>query len=91
MHTGDITHLAKPDQFDTVAEILNEVKTETGKVFYVPGEHDFEVDGNREYLKRYGKNMRGRMAELRLQGNSFCWIGERGSARNQAAAMAASA
>ncbi len=59
LHTGDITHLAKPDQFDTVAEILNEVKTETGKVFYVPGEHDFEVDGNREYLKRYGKNTRG--------------------------------
>ena len=30
LHTGDITHLAKPDQFDTVAEILKEVKT-TGR------------------------------------------------------------
>jgi 3',5'-cyclic AMP phosphodiesterase CpdA len=59
LHTGDITHLAKPDQFDTVAEILKEVKTGTGKVFYVPGEHDFEVDGNQEYLKRYGRNTRG--------------------------------
>jgi 3',5'-cyclic-AMP phosphodiesterase len=59
LHTGDITHLAKPDQFDTVAEILKEVKTGTGKVFYVPGEHDFDVDGNREYLKRYGRNTNG--------------------------------
>lgn len=57
LHTGDITHLAKPDQFDAVAEILKEVKA--GKIFYVPGEHDFEVDGNREYLRRYGQNTHG--------------------------------
>ncbi|OWK45331.1 metallophosphoesterase family protein [Fimbriiglobus ruber] len=57
LHTGDLTHLAKPEEFDAVAELLKEVKT--GKVLYVPGEHDFDGDGNREYLNRYGKGTRG--------------------------------
>lgn len=57
LHTGDLTHLAKPSEFDAVAELLKEVKT--GKVLYVPGEHDFDGDGNKEYLKRYGKGTEG--------------------------------
>ena len=57
LHTGDLTHLAKPDEFDAVAELLKEVKA--GKVLYVPGEHDFDGDGNKEYLKRYGKGTTG--------------------------------
>src|ERR1700734_1106972 len=57
LHTGDLTHLAKPDEFDAVAELLKEVKA--GKVLYVPGEHDFDGDGNQEYLKRYGKGTQG--------------------------------
>jgi 3',5'-cyclic-AMP phosphodiesterase len=57
LHTGDLTHMAKPEEFDAVAELLKEIKT--GSVLYVPGEHDFDGDGNKEYLKRYGKNTRG--------------------------------
>jgi 3',5'-cyclic-AMP phosphodiesterase len=57
LHTGDLTHLAKPGEFDAVAELLKEVKT--GKVLYVPGEHDFDGDGNKEYLARFGKSTRG--------------------------------
>jgi 3',5'-cyclic AMP phosphodiesterase CpdA len=57
LHTGDLTHLAKPEEFDAVAELLKEVKTDN--VFYVPGEHDFDGDGNKEYLKRYGKDTSG--------------------------------
>src|SRR5262249_27424654 len=57
LHTGDLTHLAKPDEFDAVAEILKEVKA--GTVAYVPGEHDFAGDNNKEYLKRYGKGTHG--------------------------------
>jgi 3',5'-cyclic-AMP phosphodiesterase len=57
LHTGDLTHLAKPEEFDAVAELLKEVKA--GKVLYVPGEHDFDGDGNKEYLKRYGKGTAG--------------------------------
>lgn len=57
LHTGDLTHLAKPREFDACAEILKGVKG--GPVVYVPGEHDFDGDGNKEYLKRYGKNTQG--------------------------------
>src|SRR6516162_250491 len=46
LHTGDLTHLAKPEEFDAVAELLKDVKT--GRVLYVPGEHDFDGEGNVE-------------------------------------------
>jgi hypothetical protein len=57
LHTGDLTHLAKPEEFDTVAEVLKSVKA--GKVLYVPGEHDFDSDDNKLYLERFGKGTRG--------------------------------
>jgi 3',5'-cyclic-AMP phosphodiesterase len=57
LHTGDLTHTAQPEQFDAVSELLKEVKT--GAVLYVPGEHDFDGDGNQEFLKRFGKNTTG--------------------------------
>ena len=56
LHTGDLTHLAKPEEFDTVAEILKGVKA---RVLYVPGEHDFDGDDNKLYLQRYGKGTMG--------------------------------
>jgi 3',5'-cyclic AMP phosphodiesterase CpdA len=57
LHTGDLTHLAKPGEFDTVAEVLK--GTRTGRVFYVPGEHDFDGNGNDLYRERFGKGTRG--------------------------------
>ena len=51
IHTGDLTHGQKAGAFDTVAELLKEVKT--GSVFYIPGEHDVFVDGGKEFLGRY--------------------------------------
>jgi Icc protein len=57
LHTGDLTHLAKPEEFDAVAEILKGVKG--CPVAYVPGEHDFDGDGNKEYLRRYGNGTQG--------------------------------
>ena len=56
LHTGDLTHLAKPEEFDTVAEVLKGVKA---KVLYVPGEHDFDNDDNKLYLDRFGKGAKG--------------------------------
>src|SRR5262245_41537374 len=56
IHTGDLTHLATPKEFDTVSEILKGVKVD--KVFYVPGEHDVIGDGS-EYLKRFGRGTKG--------------------------------
>ena len=57
LHTGDITQLAKPDEFDTATEVLKGLKT--GRVFYVPGEHDVASDNGASYLQRYGKGTKG--------------------------------
>jgi 3',5'-cyclic AMP phosphodiesterase CpdA len=57
IHTGDLTHLAKPEEFDTVAQVLK--RTKTGQVFYVPGEHDVFTDDGKQYLERFGKGTRG--------------------------------
>ncbi|HEY1381242.1 MAG TPA: metallophosphoesterase [Gemmataceae bacterium] len=57
LHTGDLTHLAKPAEFDTVAQVLGGVKA--GRVLYVPGEHDFDGDDNRLYRERFGRGARG--------------------------------
>jgi 3',5'-cyclic AMP phosphodiesterase CpdA len=57
LHTGDLTHLAKPAEFDTVADVLKGVRT--GKVHTVPGEHDFDGDDNKLYRERFGKGSRG--------------------------------
>ena len=57
LHTGDITHLSKPEEFDTVDQVL---KGATAKdVFFVPGEHDVLNDDGQQYLERYGKNVKG--------------------------------
>jgi len=57
LHTGDITQLAKPDEFDTANEVLKSVKTD--RIFYVPGEHDVAADNGASYLQRYGKDTKG--------------------------------
>jgi Icc protein len=56
LHTGDISHLSKPEEFDTVDQILKG----TGKeVFLVPGEHDVLNDDGKQFLERYGKGSKG--------------------------------
>jgi 3',5'-cyclic AMP phosphodiesterase CpdA len=57
IHTGDITHLSKPEEFDTCSQVLKTAKT--GEVFYVPGEHDVFTDDGKLYLARYGKGTQG--------------------------------
>lgn len=57
IHTGDISHLSKPGEFDTVDQILKGAKT--SQVFYVPGEHDVLEDDGKQYLERYGKGTKG--------------------------------
>jgi plastocyanin len=53
LHTGDITQLAKPSEFDTADQVLKESRTK--EVFFVPGEHDVATDNGISYLERYGK------------------------------------
>jgi Icc protein len=57
LHTGDITHLSKPEEFDTVDQILKSAKPKD--VFYVPGEHDMLNDDGKQFLERYGKGSQG--------------------------------
>ena len=57
IHTGDITHLSKPDEFDNADQIISEAKLD---VHYGPGEHDFIDEGlGKAYLERYGKGTKG--------------------------------
>ena len=55
IHTGDITHLSKPEEFDTAGEII---KAANSEVHYVPGEHDWLDDGQ-GFLQRHGKGTKG--------------------------------
>jgi Icc protein len=56
IHTGDLSHLSKPSEFDTVDQVLKGAKT--SQIFYVPGEHDVLTD-TKDFLDRYGKNTKG--------------------------------
>jgi Icc protein len=56
LHTGDLTHLSKPSEFDTLQQVLSELSL---PVFYVPGEHDVLEDDGRSYLDRFGKGTLG--------------------------------
>jgi 3',5'-cyclic AMP phosphodiesterase CpdA len=55
IHTGDITHLSKPAEFDTAEQII---KSANSQVHYVPGEHDWMDDGQ-AYMERHGKGTKG--------------------------------
>src|ERR1700733_10430765 len=57
LHTGDLSHLAQADEFDTVEQMLKTSKA--SQVFYVPGEHDILSDNGAQYLDRFGKGTLG--------------------------------
>ena len=56
IHTGDITHLSKPKEFDDGAQLL---KATNLQVYTVPGEHDVLEEDRKSYLNRYGKGTKG--------------------------------
>src|SRR5580698_3427325 len=57
LHTGDLTQLSKPEEFDTLAESLKSLKTE--RIFYVPGEHDVLNDNGVTFHERFGQGTQG--------------------------------
>ena len=57
IHTGDITHLSSPDQFDQAKQMLSGLKTP--HVFTVPGEHDSVDDAGQKYRSVFGAGSRG--------------------------------
>jgi hypothetical protein len=56
LHTGDLTHLSEPEEFDTLDQLL---KATNIPVFYVPGEHDVISDNGKEFMARHGKGTKG--------------------------------
>lgn len=52
IHTGDLTHLSSPGQFDQVKQMMSALKTP--HVFTVPGEHDSVDDAGQKYRKIFG-------------------------------------
>ena len=50
MHTGDVSHLSKPDQFDTAKQLLGTLKA---PFLTIPGEHDMLGDEGKGYLAAF--------------------------------------
>lgn len=57
LHTGDLTHLSRDSQFDTLDQALKGLKTE--RIFYVPGEHDVINDDGKQFRERFAKGSQG--------------------------------
>src|SRR6202048_1952844 len=57
IHTGDITHLSKPAEFDNAEKVFGETGVQ---IHYVPGEHYIiNEERGKAYLERYGKGSKG--------------------------------
>jgi 3',5'-cyclic AMP phosphodiesterase CpdA len=53
IHTGDITHLSRPVEFDTAQQLFSGLRTT--EMHTVPGEHDTSDATVTEYFNRFGK------------------------------------
>ncbi len=57
LHTGDVTHLAKAEEFDDAHQLIGEAGLDT---HYAPGEHDILDPATKSaYLERFGKGATG--------------------------------
>jgi Calcineurin-like phosphoesterase len=56
IHTGDISHLSKPQEFDDADKVIARAKLD---VHYVPGEHDLLDEEAKLYRERYGRGTLG--------------------------------
>lgn len=55
VHTGDVSHLAKPEQFDAAEQLM---KTAKLPVHYIPGEHDTLVDDGKPFFARFNPGVK---------------------------------
>jgi len=58
LHTGDITHLSKPEEFDLAQQLLGRLRAT--ELHTVPGEHDVADATVTDYFNRFGKASAGR-------------------------------
>ena len=55
IHTGDVSHLSRPAEFDTAEQLIRGAGLQP---HYVPGEHDVLVDDGRPFLERFAPGAR---------------------------------
>jgi 3',5'-cyclic AMP phosphodiesterase CpdA len=53
IHTGDVTHLTRAQEFDTAQQLLKRLKV--SEIHVVPGEHDVTDGVGQEFFARFGK------------------------------------
>jgi len=58
IHTGDLSQLSKPREFDTLDQVLKGASAK--QIFFVPGEHRHALDNGEQYLQRTEKAPKGR-------------------------------
>ncbi len=58
VHTGDVSHLSKPEEFGKAREVLQELHVD--RVHTIPGEHDAIDDGVNGYLKFFDHDGKGK-------------------------------
>lgn len=58
VHTGDVSHLSKPEEFAQARDLLTEIRVD--RVHTIPGEHDAIDDGVNGYLKFFDHDGKGR-------------------------------
>ena len=58
VHTGDVSHLSKPEEFGKAREVLQELHVT--RVHTIPGEHDAIDDGVSGYLKFFDHDGKGK-------------------------------
>jgi Icc protein len=58
LHTGDVSHLSRPEEFGQAKEILKEIRVD--RIHTVPGEHDAIDDGVNGYLKFFAHDDTGK-------------------------------
>jgi Icc protein len=51
IHTGDVSHLSKAEEFDAAEQVMKSMRYET---HYVPGEHDVIGDDGKQFFERFG-------------------------------------
>ena len=70
VHTGDVSHLSKPEEFGQARELLQEIRVD--RVHTVPGEHDTIDEGATGYLKFFDHDGNGKaVVQLRSGRRAF--------------------
>ena len=58
VHTGDLTHLSKPVEFDSAAQMFKGIKVTDFHI--IPGEHDVLDEKQTAFFDRYGRGVSGK-------------------------------